>query len=270
MYALTNHKNEVIKGYALLGLIQRKAPLYDVLLQNIQDSSVLIEETWGCIGGGVNVNSVSSFFVYNTIYILNERERAKIDSILLFADFDSKNDFYYKFIYTDSLKQNNTYYKRLKQLYTKKQYFFLLHHIAQYQNPNDKQLILDALQNDQEYGYFQLNCINDGLHAIKQFPDSTFLPTLESLQKQALTTDSHNIWLTTLYLAILAYDPAVAKPFLKAAIETEHSINDINDREHTKVIYSLIRNINNAEYDEVMNIIKTIPGYEVYDQLIIY
>jgi hypothetical protein len=257
LYALTNHKNEVVKCYAFRGLLQRNAPIFDLVVQNIHNRSIVLEQSWGCLNGGVSAGSVSDFFIFNSIDHLNKQEKLQLDSIFLFTEFELEKDFFYKYALLSEIEPKENYYSQIRKLCTEKKYFFLLPLLAQYQNPQDKPLIIKALQQNINYGLFNDDSRSEGLLAVENFPDTAFYPILKSLQTQSLTmpSDSDNISPYILYKAIFAYEPAVAKLLLRYAIEFESSYHNIEASEHTKTINSLITEANVAQYHEILDLI---------------
>jgi hypothetical protein len=271
--SLINHKNKTVKCYAFKGLVMKKAPLYDVVSNHIHDTSKIIYRTWGCLSAGPQVISVSEFYIYQALPHLSVEQQQKVDSLLLFQDFSKEVDFNYKLFLATSIDKDVLYkesnYNRIRELYLKKEYFFLLEILARHQRPQDIPLITNALQKNELYSTYGLSKREGTLAAVIEFPDPAFFPYLKDVHKRSLAKVETGINLKQLYTAILQYEKDKYQPLLELAITSEKSIANINDREHTTIIWSLIEESPNKDkFKSIQSLIESNLSFHEHEEVI--
>jgi len=172
---LTNHENSVVRCYSFQALTARKnVDIFPILLKHMNDTSK-IETFFGCIMssqlvGDYFINVVTPGYIDNDVYKLSDKQKAIIDSILIFDKsilLENKNTL------LSNLKPEPQYYNRIREIVKTEKIPVAFLALARFQNSNDIEIIKSLFgREDSEYY---------AVYSVREFPDKSFYPVLVNL-----------------------------------------------------------------------------------------
>lgn len=213
LYILSNHSSSAVRCYSFQALAERKDPnTFKVLLEHLKDNQP-IETFQGCILGSESVGDffldvVTPKYISLKAYKLTEKERSKVDSILIFdpdIELAAKSDRLQK------IKPEPQYYQRIKTIYLSDNNPSALIALSKYQKDEDKELIISWLKNtDTKDQYY-------GLRAVRHFPDTSFFPYLNEIQQKEIKkpTGFNYSLIRMLYLTTVQYKDLKSKVLIQ-------------------------------------------------------
>ncbi|MBI1183267.1 hypothetical protein GC194_03275 [bacterium] len=219
LIALTDHTNGAVRCYSFQALATRKnINVYSILIRHLYDTA-LVTIFQGCLLGS---ETIGDYFLkvvtdpYNDgeTCKLNEIERQKVDSILIFdknIKLSARSDVL-KILYPDE-----KYYKRVREIVTVEKDNYGLIALSRYQNQNDKDIIIERLiSNKPKVQYY-------GLLAVKHFPDSSFFTYIVKIHSVEIekSTSMYIPLLRILYQAIVQYKNLESRSLLELSLSKE-------------------------------------------------
>ncbi|MEO6850354.1 MAG: hypothetical protein ABI203_06335, partial [Mucilaginibacter sp.] len=169
---LTNHKNSVVRCYAFDALTDRKdTAAFNILLGHLQDTA-MVSTFIGCMiskerTGDYFLNIVKPYDSTDTGYKLSFRQKAIVDSILL---FDKHIMLYAKYNLLYDLKPQAQYYNRVKEIATNGKMPVSVWTLAKYKRLEDIGIITKAFYGIESEDY--------AIRSVTLLPDSSFYPIL--------------------------------------------------------------------------------------------
>lgn len=215
LLTLTNDMNGVVRCYAFQALTEKKTTdLFPVALQHLSDTAT-VHTLYGCLGGS---QKVGDFFLEtitersgnNRFYQLNEKQKATIDSLLLFG---SGNKLEARDKLLSEIEAVEKYYTRIRQIATEENNKTAIVALSKYRKQQDKPLIEELLKdpNTQTYGFA----------AVRNFPDPSFFAVLQHILNDEVTKDNdgNNKRLQLLYQAIVQYKDQPSRQLLPSVLD---------------------------------------------------
>jgi hypothetical protein len=172
---LTENKNPVVRCYSFQAIATRKSiDVFPILLKHLNDTA-RIETFQGCIvssqvAGDYFLGVVTPEYIDLDAYKLTSRQRATVDSILLF-DKTSKISAKYRLL--SDLEPNPSYYNRIKEIATTENNPVAILALARFQNKTDIGIIKSLFDNDKTEYY--------AAYSSREFSDSSFYPSLTKI-----------------------------------------------------------------------------------------
>lgn len=136
---LTRDRNPVVRCYAFDALAARKdTGTFTLLLRHVQDTA-LVQTFRGCskykeMTGDYFIRSVKPYDSDDTGYKMSVKQRAVVDSILL---FDKQVKLATKYELLEDLKPQLRYYKRIREIAVSEKAPQAKHALARYNKPED-------------------------------------------------------------------------------------------------------------------------------------
>lgn len=222
----------MVRGYSFRSLAKIKSSqVFPILVKHLSDTANVTTYS-GCIMstemlGDYLIDVVFTTPIDSGTYQLNTRERAIIDSILL---FDKSIKLSARTFLLLDIDIDDIYYDRIREIATEGKERFALPILAKYKRKADKQLIVDKLlSTDKEDWYY-------GLMAVRNYPDPDFLPSVIKLYDFEMT---HEKGLTIpgikmLYQALVQYRNEISRELIQKTLSQKENRNL---RYHNEYIY---------------------------------
>lgn len=250
---LTDYNNPVVRCYAFQALANREnINLMPILVKHLRDNETL-ETCYGCI---VSSTIVCDFFLdiayhfHSKKCLLNEKQRAIIDSIMIFDKSFNKSRTYT----LRNLKPLEKYYNRLREIMLEDKDANGLIALSKYHKQQDKELIIDKLKSKDTRNLFY------GLSSVKNFPDSSFFPYLQSIHQDA----RYELYfidfptLSMLYQAIVQYKDSLALEMLQLTLSNS---SGFHGRYHLEYMDLALKKYPNNFFKDIQNQIK-LPDWQ--------
>jgi len=248
LVVLTGHPNATVRCYSFIILTQRNHPkVLEILLQHLKDNEnvgmIIKDKT-------PQYESISDFFImqvtlwFNSMegYVLRGEDRSMIDSSLL---FDSEIELtFLKLNLIETMEIKESYYPRLKEIYSSEKYPSILIALSKFNNPNDIELIIEWLNKK------GVKAQSYGLRAVTNYPDTAFFVYLKQIYQQELKIphEYNNYLLEMLYKSIVQYKTPESRELLEKAIEME---KDSNIKVHSISIWLALEKYPDPIYDGI-------------------
>lgn len=214
---------------ALMANDEHKSRCYDILLTKLWDKDTLLMVSFDVYGFEENVAQ----YMLNLIVqdsMLTEREIHTLDSIIVFCNGMEHLD---KSWPISRLMETEDIYERTKELYLNGE-SYLLPFLAEYQNPKDTLLIIEALREyniglDNEGVKKRKNGrTNDALIAVALWSDKAFIPFIEEIRNYETKRNYLDYFrIKALFMAVMAYDNKWAYNFIEETfkkVKQKHQI----------------------------------------------
>jgi hypothetical protein len=218
---LTDHKNLVVKCYAIDGYYQRNngnvAMMKPIIMKNLYDTT-MISISYGDFGIPMQVAE----FVLNYQYRLDKKDSIAILKLFLSIDSFMIHDTTIKLRYkSDALKKampNPKNYDRIREIAIKEKEPAALVALARYKKQEDIPIIISYLK-DKEMNYY-------AIWAVKEFPDTVFYPLLvdifKNMWKEKENRREYYEW-WVLYQALSQYPTDKTIKLFKKTVNTRKS-----------------------------------------------
>lgn len=215
---LVNNKNAVIRCYSFQALANRKGvDVFPILINHLNDTAY-VETLQGCIGssqtaGDYFLEVVTPQYVDLNAYKLTSNQRSVVDSILL---FDKSIQIAAKYGLLFSLKPNQLYYNRIREIASKDDIPVAVLALARYNNKNDIGIIKKLFDKEKTEYY--------AAYSAREFPDSSFEPYLTSLFEKEWNKKLYDYpkW-RILYQALAKYPTKETYKLFQQTIEAKDS-----------------------------------------------
>ena len=244
---LTNHPNGVVRSYAFWALsVDKSVDLFQIVKKHLNDDE-LINTQFGCIGGQ---EKVGDFFIQimTPQYVdlesnkLSKEEAKELDSLLIYHpnNLSARYDAISRAETTDKL------YPKIRELVIKEKNPSALVTLAKYHKDQDIEIIKnyrDETDKSERGFYFTYS-------AIKEFPNSEFLPLLENNLKNTLDNTHFSTEWRELYMAIASYKNEKSLELLKIPF-TEVQHQNIK-KYHIEFVFEAILAFQDSIYDELL------------------
>ena len=193
---------------AYYGLASRRSDkCFDVLLNKLTDKDSLWI-SWGDLWGKATVSELMLNISFEDSLLFTKEQTFTIDSAIVFGSGLEHLD---KSGSASRLFGYDGLYERIRELYLSGD-SNLLPILADYKNPGDIPLIVDALREYRlfdygEYHTYILGRTDDALAAVMNWPNDAFVPILEELKDSCLFQGYSYYYREMLfYKAVMAYD----------------------------------------------------------------
>lgn len=229
LFLLTNHKNLVVKCYAIDAYCKKNngnvAMMKPIIMKSLYDTTIVRVSYDNCYGETLKL---SEYVLHRKIYCLNTKDSASILKLFLSIDSVMIHDTTIKLRYkSTALKKampNPKNYDRIREIAIKEKEPAALVALARYKKQEDIAIIMSCLK-DEDIGYYIV-------WAIKEFPDVVFYPFLLDIfkgkwkKRRKEYIGCHEWW--TLYQALAKYTNDETIKLFK------NTINLTNASEHEK------------------------------------
>lgn len=225
-YLLTSHKNNVVKYYAFLALMESKSnKVYGIIKSNLyNDDDVTIQN--GCITYKIKLIDI---MIEEGIKSLNESEKAELNKMILENDLKIK----YKEYLIRNLEKNEENYKIIRTYALKNDESAMIS-LAEYKNQQDISIILD----------YSKQSIRTTFMAMERFPNEIFLNFLieyyNKLRQDDHFNESYNEDWYYLYQAIAVYKNEKSNIILSSLIN-EDSLNQMSINHSSYILFAAFK-----------------------------
>ena len=223
---------------AYYGLASRRSDrCFDVLLNEITDKDSLWI-SWGDLWGKATVSELMLNISFEDSLLFTKEQKITIDSAIVFGSGLEHLD---KSGSASRLFGYDGLYERIRELYLSGD-SNLLPILADYKNPGDIPLIVDALREYRLFDYGEIDYgenhtdifgrTDEALAAVMNWPNDTFVPLLEELKDSCLFQGySYYHREVLFYKAVMAYDNDWAYSLIEDLFENKevYSLRDDED-----------------------------------------